>query len=82
MLAEDERQEAVALVECRRCGAAVRAVKFSPQHTSVQWTAGAVDLCFEFSLARRPSALVERCGSLGDSIAAAVLDGRLEVSPP
>jgi len=31
----DERRGAVARVECMRCGAAVLAVKFSPQHTSV-----------------------------------------------
>jgi hypothetical protein len=82
MLAEDERRGAFACVECGRCGAAVLAAKFSPQHTSVQWTAGAVDLCSEFSMARGPSALVEGCGSLRDSISSAVVSGRLEVSPP
>jgi hypothetical protein len=82
MLAEDERYAAFARVECGRCGAAVLAAKFSPQHTSVQWTAGAVGLCSEFSMARRPSALVEGCGSLRDSIDSAVAAGRLEVSPP
>jgi hypothetical protein len=82
MPAEDERRGAVALVECGRCGAAVRAVKFSAQHTSVQWTAAAVSLCLEFGAAGRPSALVEGCGSLRSSIASAVLGGRLEVSPP
>jgi len=82
MLAEDERNAAFACVECGRCGAAVLAAKFSPQHTSVQWTAGAVGLCYEFSMAQRPSALVEGCGSLRDSIDSAVAAGRLEVSPP
>ncbi|MGH3199229.1 MAG: hypothetical protein ACRDNT_25650 [Streptosporangiaceae bacterium] len=69
-------------MECARRGAAVLAAKFSPQHTSVQWTAAAVRSCLEFGAAGRPSALVEGCGSLRSSIAAAVLDGRLEVSPP
>ena len=82
MPAEDERRGAVALVECGRCGAAVLAVKFSAQHTSVQWTAGAVRSCLEFGAAGRPSALVEGCGSLRDSIDGAVASGRLEVSPP
>ena len=82
MLAEDERRAAFACVECGRCGAAVLAAKFSPQHTSVQWTTGAVGLCSEFSMAQRPSALVEGCGSLRDSIDSAVAAGRLEVSPP
>ncbi len=81
----DERRAAFCLVECGRCGAGVLAAKFSPQHTSVQWSAEAVRACFEFSAARssgRPSALVQGCGSLRDSIDAAVLAGRLEVSPP
>jgi len=70
MLARDERQGATCTVECERCGARVLAAKFSPQHTSVQWTEAAV------------SALVAGCGSLRDSIDAAVKAGRLEVSPP
>jgi hypothetical protein len=78
----DERKAAFCPVECGRCGAGVLAAKFSPQHTSVQWTAGAVDSCFEFSAAGRPSALVEGCGSLRDSIEVAVAAGRLEVAPP
>ena len=85
MLAEDERRTAFCPVECRRCGAGVLAAKFSPQHTTVQWSAGAVRACAEFSVAvslGRPSALVEGCGSLRDSIDAAVMAGRLEVSPP
>jgi hypothetical protein len=69
-------------VECLRCGAAVLAVKFSPQHTSVQWSATAVAACQEFGASDRPSALVEGCASLRDSIDAAVAAGRLEVSPP
>jgi hypothetical protein len=85
MLAEDERQAASCIVECGRCGAAVLAAKFSPQHTSVQWTAAAVRACCEFSAAAslgRPSALVEGCGSLRDGIDAAAAAGRLEVAPP
>jgi hypothetical protein len=85
MSASDERRGAVACVECTRCGAAVRAVKFSPHHTSVQWSAAALRTCREFSASSalgRPSALVEGCASLRDSIDGAVLTGRLEVSPP
>jgi hypothetical protein len=78
----DERQAAFCPVECGRCGAAVLAAKFSPQHTSVQWSAASVAACAEFSASVRPSALVEGCGSLRDSIDAAVAAGRLEVSPP
>jgi hypothetical protein len=85
MLAEDERPAAACRVECARCGAAVLAVKFSPQHTSVQWTAAAVRACWEFSALLalgRSSALVEGCGSLRDSIEGAVAAGRLGVAPP
>src|SRR6266571_747408 len=68
----DERFATFCPVECGRCGAAVLAAKFSPQHTSVQWTAAAVRACAEFgvlaSLEGRPSALVAGCGSLRDSI--------------
>ena len=78
----DERRGVASPVECARCGAAVLAVKFSPQHTSVQWSAAAVRACWEFSASGRPSALVEGCGSLRDSISVAVASGRLEVSPP
>ena len=81
----DERRAAFCPVECGRCGAGVLAAKFSPQHTSVQWSAEAVRACSEFSAAvslGRPSALVQGCGSLRDSIDAAVMAGRLELSPP
>jgi len=82
MLAEDERHAAFCPVECGRCGAGVLAAKFSPQHTVVQWNAASVAACAEFSASVRPSALVQGCGSLRDSIDAAVMAGRLEVSPP
>jgi hypothetical protein len=81
----DERHAAFCRVECGRCGTAVLAAKFSPQHTSVQWSAAAVRACAEFSAAAalgRPSALVEGCASLRDSIDAAVAAGRLEVRSP
>jgi hypothetical protein len=81
----DERQSRYCPVECRRCGARVLAAKFSPQHTSVQWDASALDRCAEFAAAveaGRQTALVERCGSLRSSIDAAALDGRLPVAPP
>ena len=85
MLVRDERYGAFCPVECGRCGAGVLAAKFSPQHTSVQWSAESLPACSEFSAAvslARPSALVQGCGSLRDSIDAAVTAGRLEVSPP
>jgi len=78
----DDRRGSPQPVECARCAATVNVVKFSPQHTSVQWSVAAVRACWEFSAAGRPSALVEGCGSLWDSIEVAVAAGRLEVAPP
>jgi hypothetical protein len=78
----DERHGHLVPVRCARCGACVLVAKFSPQHTSVQWSADAVGLCLEFAAADRASALVQGCGSLRDSIDAAVTSGRLEVPPP
>jgi hypothetical protein len=81
----DERQSRYCPVECSRCGALVRAAKFSPQHTSVQWDAAALDRCAEFAAAvaaSRPTALVERCASMRSSIDDAAADGRLPVAPP
>jgi hypothetical protein len=51
----------------------------------VQWDAVAVRACAEFrdrAAAGEPSALIEGCASVRDSIDRAVLEGRLEVSPP
>jgi hypothetical protein len=85
MLGKDERHAALGSVSCARCAAAVLVAKFSAQHTSVQWDAAAVRACAEFSVSAaggRPSALVEGCANLRDSIDAAVAAGWLEVSPP
>jgi hypothetical protein len=63
----------------------VDVVKFSPQHTSVQWTAAALGSCAEFrerAAEGTRSALVDGCASLRDSIDSAVASGRLVVSPP
>jgi hypothetical protein len=81
----DEREAGFRPVECRRCGAVALVAKFSPQHTSVQWSLQAVRTCAEFSAraaAGEQTALIDTCASLRDSIDRAVLEGRLEVSPP
>jgi len=78
---QDERRTGYRWVGCDRCGAAVQVAKFSPQHTIVQWNPESVRACAEFT-GGRPSALIEGCLSLRDSIERAVLAGRLEVSPP
>jgi hypothetical protein len=81
----DEREAGLCPVDCARCGAVVQVAKFSWQHTSVQWSLAAVRACAEFSAraaAGEQSALIDTCASLRDSIDRAVLEGRLEVSPP
>jgi hypothetical protein len=81
----DDRRADPQPVECGRCGAITGVLKFSPQHTSVQWTAAAAGRCAEFrarAAAGTRSALVEGCAALRDSIDAAVGSGRLAVSPP
>ncbi len=81
----DERHAGFRQIECDRCGAAVLAVKFSPQHTSVQWSASSLRACAEFSArvaGGEQTALIDGCASLRESIGRAALQGRLEVSPP
>jgi hypothetical protein len=81
----DERHAALREVACDRCAAMVLVTKFSPQHTSVQWSREAVRACAEFTAreaAGERSALIDTCASLRDSIGRAVAEGRLEVTPP
>ena len=81
----DDRRARPRPVRCARCGAVALVAKFSPQHTSVQWTAAATAGCAEFGPRAADgarSALFEGCGALRDSIDAAVASGRLVVAPP
>ena len=81
----DERHARFRRVECHRCAAAVLVVKFSQQHTSMQWSPASVRACAEFSArvaTGEQTALIEGCASLRESIDRAVAAGRLEVSPP
>ncbi|MGW4776768.1 hypothetical protein ACWEPA_08935 [Streptomyces filamentosus] len=70
-------------VECAACGNQVLCEKFSPAHTSVQWTAEAAVSCAEF-LDRAgggggTTARMRTCRTLRSSIDRAVADGTLEV---
>ena len=78
----DDRYAAPQPVECARCGATAEVVKFSPQHTSVQWTAAAAASCAEFGARAAAGAPIEGCGALRDSIDGAVAAGTLAVRPP
>jgi hypothetical protein len=82
----DERRGSVHPVRCARCGAVVQVAKFSPQHTSVQWTAAAAASCAEFRAVWAATASgggpIEGCRALRGSIDAAVAAGTLAVCPP
>jgi hypothetical protein len=81
----DERHAGVAPVCCASCGATVLVAKFSPQHTSVQWSLEAMDTCGEFgalTAAGADRALISGCASLRESIDAAVASGQLAIEPP
>ena len=81
----DDRRASPRPVRCARCGAVALVAKFSPQHTSVQWTAAAAAACAEFGARTADGgrgALSEGCGALRDGIDAAVASGRLAVAPP
>jgi hypothetical protein len=67
---------------CGACGAVVRVQKSSPKHTSIQWTPSAERTCPLLAEHLRTSgttAFVDGCARLGEEIAAAVRDGRLDV---
>ncbi len=81
----DERHASLREVTCERCAAVVLVTKFSPEHTSVQWSTAAVRACQEFAAraaSGEPTALIDTCASLRDSIDRAVREGRLEVPAP
>jgi hypothetical protein len=81
----DERRPSFRPVICDRCLAEVLVAKFSPQHTSVQWSPEAVRTCAEFtarSAAGEQTARINSCASLRAAIDQAVLEGRVEVAPP
>ncbi|MFD0153986.1 ferredoxin [Streptomyces sp. NPDC055721] len=70
-------------VECANCGNRVLCEKFSPAHTSVQWTADAAVVCAEFRdrvSEGATSARIRTCRALRSSIDRAVEDGTLEVA--
>jgi hypothetical protein len=70
---------------CDHCAGLVRVKKNSAEHTSIQWTVAAADGCAEFAMRReagRSSPQVDTCGRLHATIARALVEGRLRVTPP
>ncbi len=66
--------------ECRSCGTCVLVKKNSIQHTSIQWTSRPADSCPVFAGAGTPTALLDTCPKLADSISDAVREGTLAVA--
>jgi hypothetical protein len=82
---DDPRFAELRPVTCARCGARALVAKFSPQHTSVQWTLDATATCDEFgalAAAGQHTALAEGCASMRAAIVAAVRSGHLAVTNP
>ncbi|MFI8998479.1 hypothetical protein [Streptomyces sp. NPDC053542] len=70
-------------VECAACGNQVLCEKFSPAHTSVQWTAEAAAVCPEFGAlvaVGATAARIRTCAALRDSIDRAAAEGTLRVT--
>ncbi len=64
---------------CRSCGTRVLVKKNSLQHTSIQWLTDASS-CPVFASADGPTALIDTCPKLSDSIGDAVREGSLGVA--
>ena len=82
---EDQRlytQARLTAVACLDCLARVGVKKNSDHHTSIQWTAEALDSCAEFrKRASEPGGrhVHETCSRLRSSIERAVADGQVEI---
>lgn len=67
---------------CKSCGTEVLVEKFSFHHTSIQWQPDAEDTCAEFRAVVEAGGRqvdASSCKAMRDSIAEAVLDGRISV---
>lgn len=70
-------------IACHDCGTRVLVEKFSPAHTSVQWTSDATTSCPEFAgwvATGAGSAVPRTCGALRDSIDRAVAAGEVAIT--
>lgn len=62
---------------CRTCGAGVFVAKYSPAHTSVQWTTESAQTCPEMAAAAGGSAYLLRCEALDRTIDEAATRGAI-----
>jgi hypothetical protein len=72
-------------IECRACHARVMVKKYSPHHTSVQWTSAARDNCPEFKAIRAEGgnpAMLPTCPRMSASIDHGVSEGIIPKESP
>lgn len=72
-------------IECRACHACVMVKKYSPHHTSVQWTSQARDNCPEFKAIRAEGgnpAMLPTCPRMSASIDHGVSEGIIPKESP
>jgi hypothetical protein len=72
-------------IACLDCLGTVRVQKNSDHHTSIQWSAEALEACQEFARRRAEPAgrpVHESCSRLRSSIERAVREGAIEVGGP
>ena len=64
---------------CHACGTCVLVAKYSPAHTSIQWTDSSDGTCHELASARAidPAAYLLRCEALDRTVDTAVAEGRI-----
>ncbi|TCN50754.1 hypothetical protein EV641_11130 [Rhodococcus sp. SMB37] len=64
---------------CHACGTCVLVAKYSPAHTSIQWTGSSEGTCHELAAAREldTAAYLLRCGALDHTVDVAVAEGRI-----
>lgn len=67
---------------CRNCDARVHVAKYSPAHTSIQWSDSAREACRELAAARAldPAAYVMRCAELDSTVDEAVSEGKIRAT--
>ncbi|MGH8881406.1 MAG: hypothetical protein ACRD0P_29330 [Stackebrandtia sp.] len=65
---------------CQSCHAHVSVAKYSPAHTSIQWTTEASGTCWEMAATTTDCGYVLRCTALDRTIDEAVAHGEIEMS--
>lgn len=65
---------------CHTCEAHVSVAKYSPAHTSIQWTHEALRTCFEATAAGGPGGYLLRCEALDRTVDVVAAQGEIEMT--